>query len=220
MTFQKHLQLHPFYSLEGRRAFTLTETLVVMAIVLILASLSLAGLRNSAALQLSEAGNVVQEQINLARQTAMAKRTQSGVIIPTSGSFGYQALAVFTQDFQTGAWVQTSQWKKLPDSIYFVDPPSSAYPSPPDISSLESINSTLPAGFPFLQISGQAVPSAVFINFDERGDPIQTESPMIVRVAAGQKTGNTVVTTEQAGTKNYFDLLVLTGFPGVKIIRP
>ncbi len=140
--------------------FTLVELLVVLAIVAVLAALTLPALQTvMVGTNLARAGQMVDDQLSLARQEAVAKNRDVYVVFynlthgSTTGWCGLQVWRLETQDSGTTTASAVTKLAYLPDGI-IVTASTSLSPllSAESISSLPStIN---PAGYGATQVEG------------------------------------------------------------------
>lgn len=153
--------------LRGRDAFSLVELLVVVAIVGIIAALTVPGLSSMMqASDLARGGQLVTDQVNLARQIASAKNTvveMRFIELPERAGFG--ALQLWNAD-STGGMKAANRMITLPQSVTIAPNP----PLPGAMASLPSTN-TMQAGnattrYAALQIrpSGQVTPTMSMSN--------------------------------------------------------
>lgn len=124
-------------ALGGRNAFSLIELLVVVAIVGILSALTVSGLSSMMqASDLTRGGQLLTDQINLARQIASARNTvveMRFIELPDRAGFG--AVQLWNAD-STGGMKAASRMITLPQSVTIAPNP----PLPGAMASLPSTN--------------------------------------------------------------------------------
>jgi len=112
-------------------AFSLVELLIVVAMIGILAVVSVpAALSGIRGMRLTTAGNQLADLSALARQTALSKNVITAVVFaptPTDGSGPSAGVIEFGPDRQ---WRLATQWLQLPDSVEITNSAEQDIPAP------------------------------------------------------------------------------------------
>ncbi|MBE2204364.1 MAG: prepilin-type N-terminal cleavage/methylation domain-containing protein [Chthoniobacterales bacterium] len=102
-----------------RSAFTLLELLIVIAIISVIATLTVMSLSSpGGAAQLTTAGNETVDVLNNARQYAQAQNTLAMVAVINTGADAGRVLGSFAfsaTNGTDGTWSQIDRWRILPD---------------------------------------------------------------------------------------------------------
>ena len=213
-----------------KKAFTLVELLVVMAIISVLTSLCILGFKSLTGTKgLTGAGDQVGALLAFARQEAIAKDTMTALVIvtsPNTGKAAYRTLAVWeynaATDGTTGTWTQASKWQTLPTGIV-IDNTSSAATFltsssvTPSLPTLQYLGTTLTS--PTTDYAMQVfLPSGRLI-------PPTGSNPYILQLVEGFYTGSTPTyqhpnATNSALPGNYVSYVFSTATGEPKIVRP
>jgi len=111
----------------ARAGFTLVELLAVIAVITILITLSVRGLRNDFSMQLSNAGDQVTQLAHQAKQLARAHRSLTAFfVVRDAGDPDKDCRLMGILEMLPGAsqWRMVSRWEALPVSIR-IDPDKS-----------------------------------------------------------------------------------------------
>lgn len=198
------------------RAFSLIELLVVMAVAALLMGMTIAGFSGTDAGRLRGAGEAVSGMIGLARESAIASRDLSVLVIPQEGAKAYRTLAVFTRSLTDSQWRQETPWKDLPRAVYF-DPSADL-----EGSLFEGVATPAPPDFPQqVGLSGESLsPTAFrFLAFESDGAPVDIHAtPLRMRLISGDWSPTEGMAVHNP--QNFYELLVLQGAATVRHIRP
>lgn len=127
-------------------AFTLVELLLVIAIISILLAMTSASIGNlGMSRRLVNAGNLVTDLVNQARQSAKSRNSLSMLVLTTSGTDAYRALTILEMPLGATAWKQVSKWELLPEGIIVGSLESAAFVTQPAID-LQPLPPTLKRG--------------------------------------------------------------------------
>jgi len=145
----------PFAPLRRRiQAFSLIELLVVVAIVAMLAALSVSLLgSSSAARRLEVGGNLVVDLINQARLNSQTQKVMTAVVLVTNApsvEWRNRLFGMFELLPGTSTWIPIGKWEMLPDGIV-VDASDASN------NSFLTQQPTLPAPFSNLSYGGIAL---------------------------------------------------------------
>lgn len=191
------------------RAFSLVELLVVVAVVGILLSLTMAGFANfGQARGLKMAAEIVSAYANMARERAVSRN--SVVALAVRGANGsddsaYRKVALFelvrNPDGSAPSpnnWQMLRPWKVLPEGTAMRPPVDGS------LSVIDGANPTFSPEIPTLLLSNAGGPVR-FVYFLPNGGLVGSEA-MGVRLARGIVEGGEFRAT---GTDNFVDLLLL-----------
>jgi len=125
--------------MKNRKGFTLVELLLVIALIVMLTALTLPGIKSiHSAGHLNNAGNLVSDVINQARQMARARNSLVLLIIAEDSSGALNQLTLCERSAEATSWKQILRWETLPAGIA-IDPAKSQLtalsptPSPPTL---------------------------------------------------------------------------------------
>lgn len=111
----------------GRLAFTLTELLVVMAVITLLAGLVAPSLSANRGKSLTTSGNLVADLVQQARENSVAKNVMTALVVvgnsPNPSANG-RAVILLELSGSPAKWSPISRWTTLPDGV-LIDPDSS-----------------------------------------------------------------------------------------------
>lgn len=119
-------------SLQGRKAFTLVEMLMAMAVIVVLSALTLPAVMNIAEAQsLSVGTRMVSDMLILARSEAIAKHTLTRFTVvttwPGNEEAAYRRMGIWYWDMVEEDFLPMTGWETLPDGILF-EPDMPEYP--------------------------------------------------------------------------------------------
>ncbi len=183
-------------------AFSLTELLVVMAIIAIMAGIGLAAFRGSPNNDVKSASALLASVASEARNLAILKRTPTRVVVDTSYNGSQpenflRRVTVAYLDNSTGTptWVQASRWQKLPGNAYF-NPNYSNPPGDKNMTISFAGQSGSGSGYSYYEFSpnGLVTPSGT-----------GTKPPQVV-VSHGAMNGGTFVQRDDKGSLYGFAL--------------
>jgi prepilin-type N-terminal cleavage/methylation domain-containing protein len=204
-----------------RRAFSLTELLVVISVIVILMALVVPAVSNfGKATNLVTSGNMVANLAGYARQLAITKSTLTALIL--LGAQGteddYRAFTILEYNATTG-WSQATAWQKLPVGIVVDRTGENA------ISDIE--NGTFLKNSPtsFLPAASQKEPPVPPVRYENKqvtrfagriftasGSLLNPEAPAELRLVEGFIQGGRVIPT-RPGAKgafvNYYSIALL-----------
>jgi len=214
----------PFRHTISRRAFTLFEMIVVIAIIVIMTSLvfGMISSNTSNSSKLISAGNAVSNLALLGRQNSLAKNAMTAlVMIGSAGTEGdYRAFALFEVSPRTdgtpagpGDWNQVGPWETVPEGVVADD------------CTFTAGATTLAPAFPVFSYRGTAVTNFQYVLFLPNG-ALLSSTPGCVRMVGGYRVkGAATVTYTSARGKdgkaaNYYRVCILPATGRVKIERP
>ncbi len=135
LPIKKCYRLRPQRQRGMRNAFSLTELLVVMGIMVLLMALVIPAIQRTPAAQLTTAGAELASLAEVARQNSMTSGGTSALAFvknfPSDRSQEYRCVTRVELRTVGGSpvWTWVSKWKRLPDGI-IVDPAASTFQDP------------------------------------------------------------------------------------------
>ena len=213
----------------SQAGFSLSELLVVVAIMAVLGTLSSMSFRMPSAANLNTQGARVSALLELARNTALSSRSPTAFVYLPGNGFQSCRLLKFTDDSSgtgTGTWAPLTPWEALPHGIVF-DPTLTGC-APTSCSAVSQ-------GLPTLTYQGTSFQPNVaggygYVIFLESGEPLQDTSgkpayPCRFRLVQGLPTSAAAVTYTGAQTSpgvpsDYYDLYLNNPSGQIKISRP
>ena len=204
-------------SISRRVGFSLIELLTVMAVVGVLATLTVAAVRGiGGANSLTAAGNQIAALAFQARQHSMTRGACTALII--SEDIGAQAVYALTPRSdgdapETADWTQLTRWTTLPAGIA-IDWAA---------SSLASQSAALTPPLPALTRAGQTVAGYRMLVFKPDGSLLGETDPPGLRVVEGQVDSNGGLVRSHPGSSNgsanVYDIRFLPASGRIKIDR-
>jgi len=208
----------------ARRAFTLFEMVVVIAIIVIMTSLvfGMISSNSSNSSKLISAGNTVSNLALLGRQNSLAKNAMTAlVMIGGAGTDGdYRAFGLFEVTPRSdgapagpGDWSQIAAWETVPEGVVADD------------CTFTAGATTVAPAFPAFTYRGAAVTNFQYVVFLPNG-ALLGSTPGCVRMVGGYrvKGAATVTYTSARGSDgkaaNYYRVCILPATGRVKIERP
>ncbi len=150
--------------------FTLIELLTVIAVMTILMTLSVRGLRNDLSIQLSHAGDQVSQLAHQAKQLAKTHRSLTALFVVTNSGDpekDYRLMGILEILPGDNQWRMVSRWETLPEGIKIDPDRSEAFDQSPApkvaFSVLKRGTQTIPASNYICQIflpSGELLQSS------------------------------------------------------------
>jgi prepilin-type N-terminal cleavage/methylation domain-containing protein len=192
------------------RGFSLTELLVVVAIMGLMLGVStpplLSVLRSSA---LNNAGRQLSGMLTVARTQAIEQNTRTRLVVaanwPGRLSENFRRISIWQMDPETGMWTRSSKWEEFPKGV-LVDPDTSATTAISVLDDLTLNNRTT------LTESGSTVEVA-YVEFGPAGglNFSNNTNPVSIRLVEGDlSTGAAVVNYKrpdgQGYTSNWLDI--------------
>jgi type II secretory pathway pseudopilin PulG len=205
-------------------AFSLIELLAVIALLLILgvavASMGPGILQGR---DLVEAREIIKGQLLTARQHAFSKGQMTMLVVRTSGEKAWQRTSVFAADPRSQTWTQVDAWKELPGRVFLdpgYDPASEPWGRPP--MSLASAHPTTPAPTVPIRDAGVTLsPNGDYVSLAfYPGAGLMVGTNVALRVASGQRTGQTVEMTGGAQASNWIKFVVEHVTGQIKELEP
>lgn len=196
------------------KAFSLTELLVVMAIVTLLAGIVAPAMNLVKSRNLTSAGNQVADFVQQARQNSMAKKVMTAlVVVNNSPNAEWNGRLVVLMEFSGNAWKPITKWTLLPTGI-MVDLSGSA-----SFFSAASMPSVSPQVAPPPYAGNNiGIAQCGFQVFAPGGRLFTTGianpgSPLL-RLVEGSANGQQVVSSNP---ENYYDIVInrFTGIPKI-----
>jgi prepilin-type N-terminal cleavage/methylation domain-containing protein len=223
-----------------RRAFTLVEMLLVMAIITVLTSVSVLAMKSlMGSTGLTGAGDKVSAFFAFARQEAISKNTITAAVILTKSSLGTPAYRTYSvwelvlpadDNLSDATWVQASKWQTLPNGVVIDNSTLAATANnylssttvTPALPTMNYLGTTLnPATDCAVQIflpSGRIDPPS-------NATPSTANNPIALQLAEGFYNGSTITyqhpnATNSALPANYVDYYFSAATGEPKIVRP
>jgi prepilin-type N-terminal cleavage/methylation domain-containing protein len=220
----------------SRRGFSLVETLVVITIIGVLASLcGLAMQGVSSAARLSTGGSQIADLLDQARERAILNQSPVAVVLLGAGATANHVFTALSYSASTATWVQSTKWQNLPSGIIANPNANSTDGSGNPMTAFLPSNSPLvsPALPPLTYLgttysAGAATSGYGYIIFLSDGSLYQDSNgfpslPCVLQLIEGinqssgtQYTGNQNTSGKPA---DYFEILV-NNTGRVKILRP
>lgn len=194
-------RLFPSPNVRRRGAFSLTELLVVMAVIALMAGTGLTAFRGSPNNDVKAASALIGSMAAEARNLAILKRTPTRVVVDTAYD-GSQpdnylrrvTVAYLNNSSGTPEWVQASRWQRLPGNAYF----NPTYSNPPgdDMS---------------ISFGGQGAPATGYSYYEFSPNGLATQAaggskPAQALVSHGTVNGGTFVDRSDKGSLYGFAL--------------
>lgn len=204
------------------RGFSLLELLTVIAMVAVLASLSISGLTNAgSAAKLRHGADLLATHGMWARQHAATRAVCTALVVRSSGGndeTAYRGVAIYelTSRPDGGAttsadWKRVSRWEQLPDGV-LMDPDD--FPGALLTSPQQNFNPALP------DLSDSDGGDYRVVYFGPNGSLLSSDSPVLRVIEGTVNDGNVVRTgTRDANLPvNYIDLVFIAA-TGQTIVR-
>jgi prepilin-type N-terminal cleavage/methylation domain-containing protein len=196
------------------KGFSLVELLVVMAIIGVMAGLSVLALQGMKAPAVQMAAEQVMSGLSLARQVAISKNTKAAFLIANASGNGfpqepYRYWAVVCSNKGAGDWSFAKPWEKMPDGAFILETrgQSGAAYSPIGGNPLGgdyAAGAVAPDKFDEddFTISGSAIVGQSIPNITFSSDGSSSSAARAIRVVAGTVVGGNATLTST--TQYYF----------------
>lgn len=191
------------------RAFSLVELLVVVAIIGLVAALTVTGLRSRGAASLRNSGALAGGVADSARQMAQSGRTKTALAVATIGQDAYRALTVLKCE-TNGQWTPATRWTRLPDGIIFDSTESDFFSN-----ATNSITNTI-------RMAGATLTDGTGFRahrFSTDGSLEGQPAPLRLRLREGF-SANGIQTFTAGNTNRYFDIILIPTGGRVKYVQP
>lgn len=203
------------------QGFSLTEILVVLAIMSILSALVASSFSSLRFSSLSLAGNNIVDVFAAARQNSIAKNDFTAVLIITQGANACSAYSLWEMPRQSdgslGAWTQFSPWRTLPDGVVFENNASDTF-----MQTTSSLPSPLPSTVPFkgtqVSTSSGMVTQCFQPDGTLAGEQLSNGAALKLRLIGGIADGNGNTTSRNPA--DYYDLYFVANTGMTIIGRP
>jgi len=191
------------------RAFSLVELLVVIAVMGLVAGLTVTGLRSRSAASLRNSGAIAGGVADSARQLAQSSRTKTALAVATSGQDAYRAMTVLKLE-TNGQWAPATRWTRLADNIIFDSTDSDFFSN-----ATNTITNTIRIGGTTLTVGTGFRAQGFSLDGSLDGQVI----PLKLRLREGFLANG--IQTFTAGTTNrYFDIILIPTGGRVKYVQP
>ncbi len=205
----------------GKRGFSLTEILVVLAIMSVLSALMATSFSSLRFSSLSLAGNNMVDVCAMARQNSIAKNDFTAVLIMTQGANACSAYSLWEMPRQAdgsfGAWTQLSPWRLLPNGVVFENTSSDTF-----MQTTSSLPTPLPSTVPYKGTQVSTTSGMVTQCFQSdgtlAGGQLSNGAALRLRLIGGVADGNGNTTSRNAA--DYYDLYFVANTGMTKIGRP
>lgn len=208
----------------SRRAFSLVELLVVVAVMSVLAGLSVSTMSLWRSESLTASGNRMADLVALARQNSLAKSTSTAIAIKVQNESAYSAVCLLeyfrTEEGSSGDWKMLVPWTSLKDGVVFAPDTTNTF-----ISSGTNV-SARPDNFPSeILFRGQAAKaSSMAVQVYQPDGTLSVGQMLRLRLAEGvaAASGDGVALTHPASSgqpANYYDIVFLRDTGQIKIER-
>lgn len=199
------------------RGFTLVELLTVMALIALLASLSLPALQGVKSRNLVNGGNMVADLIQQARQNSMSRGVCTALVMITDKKADWNNRLFMLADLAPGAtkWNQVSPWFELPEGIVVDNDKTNStfFVSLPALPQALNLPPRRGEGITASQCAYQVFTPSGGLS-DSAG---MANEPQVLRLVQGMLNGGQLQKTAQ---ENYYDVII-NRFTGIaKVDRP
>jgi Tfp pilus assembly protein FimT len=199
----------------SRQGFSLVETRAVVAIITVLAVLSMPSISSlGRSSNLTAGGNALSDLAVMAQQYAMSHNVMTALVCVTNPaslpSAQYRAFIVLASDSTGNNWAPVSKWTFLPASVAMSSAANNTFLSP-----LASPPQSFPTS---LTLNGTIVTSSNFVYqcFFPDGRMDTSAASVVLRIVNAQSAAN----LSAANPPNYYDLIFNPNTGTVKIDRP
>jgi prepilin-type N-terminal cleavage/methylation domain-containing protein len=210
----------------SKQAFSLVETLTVLAVMSILTVLTLSSVSVLRSTTLASSGNQMADVFAMARQNSISQNAYTAVVIKSQGTGAYSAyclLQLVRQDDGTfGAWTEITPWRYLGQGVVF----ESGQANDTFTSTSVSLPENLPAAFPFQGQSINLTSTTVYQCYQPDGTLVGGQtSALRLRLIEGKVDPSSGAFTYQGATVSgqevsYYDLVFVSNTGVTMIERP
>lgn len=205
-----------------RQAFTLVETLMILAVISVLAVATFAPFGSLRSTSLSSAGNQIVDFVTMARQNSISKNAYTAIVIQKSGSSAFNAHCLMqllkNDDGSYGSWTMLTPWKFLPGGVIFE--PTTPTTDFLSTSTVPAYNSPPYPSSPFgsLTFQGSQFTGSTAYQIYQPDGTLMGGQPLRLRMVQGTADNvNNPANTTVIGT-DYYDLVFVAN-SGIAIIQ-
>jgi hypothetical protein len=186
--------------------------LVVIAIIGLVAGLTVTGLGSRNAASLRNSGAIAGGVADFARQLAQSGRTKTALAVATSGADAYRALTVLKRE-PNGQWTPAARWTRLPENIIF---------DSTDSTELDFFSNATNGITNTIQMAGTTLTVGTGFKaqgFSSDGSLDGQINPLKLRLREGFSANGTQTFTAST-TNRYFDIIITPTGGRVKYVQP